>query len=432
MGIVILCWAAAAALLLLDFLALPIAGVFALLLFGAGLWRLRSIHDRRRAVRALLVNGALLLASVVFCLAVLEIGARILFGAPAKDLISIARHPESVFTLRPNTGYYEEVVDTGEAIRYDISSQGLRDRVHGSKQPDELRVMLVGDSFTFGHGVELGDTIPQRLESSLNDQLERPVSVINLGVPAYAPWQELIRLREVGLAFEPDLVLLQVFLPNDVQGTLEETGETLDAYDTEWFRRRHYFQLQHYAAVRWDRWLQNNSALYRAIVDRSGRAYWLADQFGWLRGVATPPPMEPPPNAGRVATLEPYLKADYPLLASAFEKLQADILKMRALCREHNIDFAVYLAPPLQEVSEAAWAEAEIAHDQYDRDKPHRRMRDFFQEHDIAHIDLLEPLRNQAHSDALYYKNDGHWTPAGTAEVARVLGEYVANRFASK
>ena len=48
-----------------------------------------------------------------------------------------------------------------------ISGQGLRDRHFGPKGDDEFRILVLGDSFTFGY-CEWENTIPQRLEQLLS------------------------------------------------------------------------------------------------------------------------------------------------------------------------------------------------------------------------------------------------------------------------
>jgi lysophospholipase L1-like esterase len=94
---------------------------------------------------------------------------------------------------------------------------GFRDRrLPGPKPPGTMRVVVLGDSFTQGYGVEEADAYPRRLERLLDER--RPSErheVINLGVPGACPLDYDAHLAEVGLAYQPDLVLVG-FMANDV------------------------------------------------------------------------------------------------------------------------------------------------------------------------------------------------------------------------
>jgi hypothetical protein len=86
------------------------------------------------------------------------------------------------------------------------NSRGVRGTAEHppGRVPDRWRVVVLGDSFTFGEGVGDDETYPSRLQALLGSDAE----VINLGVHGYGHDQMLIRLREEGLRYAPDLVLL--------------------------------------------------------------------------------------------------------------------------------------------------------------------------------------------------------------------------------
>jgi hypothetical protein len=85
------------------------------------------------------------------------------------------------------------------------NSQGVRGRrEYASPKPAGLTRMLVfGDSFTFGDEVSDDETYAADLERMLPG-----VEVINLGVHGYGQDQMLLYLRQVVAQYEPDLVLL--------------------------------------------------------------------------------------------------------------------------------------------------------------------------------------------------------------------------------
>jgi lysophospholipase L1-like esterase len=86
-----------------------------------------------------------------------------------------------------------------------------------AKRPGTIRVLALGDSSTFGWGVEHFETYPQRLAAALAERLGRPrdeIEVLNLGVPGYSSFQGRVLLERVALALEPDVIVWS-YLSND-------------------------------------------------------------------------------------------------------------------------------------------------------------------------------------------------------------------------
>jgi lysophospholipase L1-like esterase len=106
-------------------------------------------------------------------------------------------------------------------FRYAHNSVGLRDVEHVPRKPEGVfRILVLGDSFTYGVGVAFDETYVARLGRLLNERLTgRPtVEMINAGIPRYWPEPERMFLEHYGLAYEPDIVLV-AFVPNDVVDT---------------------------------------------------------------------------------------------------------------------------------------------------------------------------------------------------------------------
>lgn len=97
----------------------------------------------------------------------------------------------------------------------DHSAQGLRDRVRAIPKPEGVyRILVLGDSVTYGSGVGADRTFPSRLEARLTDRATR-TEVVNAAVSGYTTYNELHWYLARGRTFEPDLVVLAVCL-NDV------------------------------------------------------------------------------------------------------------------------------------------------------------------------------------------------------------------------
>jgi hypothetical protein len=110
-------------------------------------------------------------------------------------------HPVRGWTLRADL---DEVAVFGDH-RLSSTTRGYRGRhdVPATKPAGRLRVLALGDSFTFGEDVGDEDTWVHQL-GVLHPTLEP----VNLGVHAYGHDQMLLTLREEGPWLQPDLVLL--------------------------------------------------------------------------------------------------------------------------------------------------------------------------------------------------------------------------------
>ena len=115
-------------------------------------------------------------------------------------------------TLKPNSSMYL----AGAYVK--INSLGFRDYEYSIKKPeDTFRIVVLGDSFTFGYGVNINETYVKQLEVLLNKKYEKNIEVLNFGGNGGNTLLEVDYLRERVLDFEPDFVLILVgFTYNDV------------------------------------------------------------------------------------------------------------------------------------------------------------------------------------------------------------------------
>ena len=91
---------------------------------------------------------------------------------------------------------------------------GFRDREYPVAKPrDKFRILAVGDSQTFGHGIErLEDTFPKQLEKLLNQGLAHPkFEVLSFARPGWNTANQLQYIYKKGFLYQPDLILLNFF-----------------------------------------------------------------------------------------------------------------------------------------------------------------------------------------------------------------------------
>jgi len=230
--------------------------------------------DARRRRLLLLVKILPPIVLLLVVLAGMEIFARVLYSRPsmhfglemwkyARQLKIRAENDDMSHRHRPNTHAFLMGVDVN------INSLGLRDHdVSLQKPPDTFRIVVLGDSTTFGWGVHFDKTDPKLLERSLNANPPCPrcknYEVLNADVGNYNTAQELASFKEQWLALNPDMVLIGWYI-NDAEPATRPTDNWL-AYHS-------------YGYV----WLTANfDAMERNVgVRKSYRGLYAAGQPGW-------------------------------------------------------------------------------------------------------------------------------------------------------
>lgn len=88
----------------------------------------------------------------------------------------------------------------------------------GQRQPGEIRILYIGDSFVEAKQVPEEGRFAERTEKLLEEKLGRPVTVRALGVGGAEPARELLFYRRLGRSFDPDIVVQVLFPENDLLG----------------------------------------------------------------------------------------------------------------------------------------------------------------------------------------------------------------------
>lgn len=171
-------------------------------------------------------NLLLIIGSVVFSLAMIEITLRI-WDAPITQGRFLQIHrasPVFAWDLEPGSAGYGAL---GEY--YEINSAGFRDsRDLPAKDDDGYRIVAIGDSFTFGMGVDLEDSYPKQLETILASE-NIPAEVINAGIIGHNMWQHIEVLKNKVLPYRPDLIILGIF-EDDLHESERPLRATVDGY----------------------------------------------------------------------------------------------------------------------------------------------------------------------------------------------------------
>lgn len=190
--------------------------------------------------RNLAINALIAALSIFVTLAALEIVARFTLPPPAtvtvenvkvvepttgdKLVIQEDAHTTTLMDwsgktglrMRPNMrGLVSNHHLSHQDVAIDTNSIGLRYEELGPKQPDEFRVLVLGDSITFGDFLNEDATYTRQMERLVKDRSQR-IRFINAGLPGVGTMEEFYLFMELRDLVQPDLVLVAMYL-NDCQ-----------------------------------------------------------------------------------------------------------------------------------------------------------------------------------------------------------------------
>ena len=118
-------------------------------------------------------------------------------------MIRLSPNPRIIYEFKPDL----DVTFIDAPVT--INAAGFRGPLHPeAKPPDTRRIVGLGDSFMFGHGVGEGEVYMQVLEELLNRfAVDDRFEVVNTAVPGYNTVMEVGTLETRGLAYDPDVVI---------------------------------------------------------------------------------------------------------------------------------------------------------------------------------------------------------------------------------
>ena len=145
---------------------------------------------------------------------------------------------------------------------------GLRGQLPAIEKPHgTFRIVALGDSTTYGKGIELeGNRWPELLAEMLSKRLGARVDAINLSYPAWDTVEERQALVENGFKFHPDIVILGYNYndPENATQRLEITGRARGPAWLLFLRERFYIADFAYQQVMRPR----NNEMFRQYIHR--------------------------------------------------------------------------------------------------------------------------------------------------------------------
>ncbi|MFC1877895.1 SGNH/GDSL hydrolase family protein [Thermodesulfobacteriota bacterium] len=293
----------------------------------------------REKTIAIIINVSVIAVTVILLTMIGEFSARFAF----RDIMS-TNDNSSYFCIR---GYKKDI---------HLNSLGYREKEFEIIKPtNRYRIAVIGDSFTFGQGIQVTDRFSNVLEKSLNDRTDK-FEVLNFGVPGSESVDHLRTLKNTVLGLHPDFILLQWFI-NDFEGhDKEDRPHSLPLIPGIWLRKRlHEHSVLYFLANKQWQQIQLKIGMTGNYID------YMKERFG---------------------------NADNEDVQDGLSLLKS----MIQICRDRNVEFGIVLFP--------------ILHDALNEDYPfaylHRYVIDVCLQENVPFLDLREVFSRIENSQSLW------------------------------
>lgn len=307
---------------------------------------------------------------------------------------------------------------TSEAQRTEIrtNSLGLRGQdISVNKKEGAKRLLFVGDSFTLGFTVPEHLAFPEQTASLLNSRsLSFQFEAVNAGMIASGLDYYYLYLKKNGLALTPDVIVVGVYLDNDI---------TYDMVNTTWPKRNEEnlpetieseFLFAGPSGTLVDKRVP---AWYRIPILRNSHLFSYIMTRVFPKSTTTL-------SAETVDPLVCFHTPGCRSLDPEIERSKKLLLAMKALADSNNAELLVVLIPVEFQINGAfqkygiasPLTPSQLRH-------PHDMFTTFFRENRINVIDLLEPL--QAASGTFYHELDNHWNQHGQTLAAQTIAPVI-------
>ena len=379
--------------------------------------------------RNIVLQLSLATGSVLVVLFVVEIVLRITTPKEIMRYFFVAPDRTLHHRFMPNaSGRYRSTEFNTE---YRINSLGLRDREFPvEKPPQTVRVLMLGDSFTEGDGVESNETFSKLIEAQLRSAVPgNRVEVINAGVGSYSPILEYLYLKTEGLRLNPDLVVLNLDLSDfyddinySMLATLDSAGVPLGVSPGGTPEEEHGI------ATKVKDFFKDHTRIYNFIRLRINR---------YIEGVRHEGNFTGDLRYDKYAMLrDNHATADDSEWSLSYRYL----LLIRDFLRDRGIDLWITVYPYGQQVSPKEWNVGRrfwgFKPDTLYSIQPQGFVEAFCVRSGIHVVNMCQQMRDSSRTVfPLYLSDNGHWTPRGHEVVAAILKSelepYLRNRFAS-
>lgn len=327
--------------------------------------------------------------------------------------------PDARFGWKPIPGAKRLYTDEGYGL-VEINTQGYRDKERAfRKDTGTIRIGVFGDSQTEAIQVHLDQTYHAKLQK-LFVARQQNVEVLNFGVTGYSPAQVLLTLQQEVDRYDLDIIVVALFLDNDVSGSIPElsvstTGTPFLISGTSQAGKPREFdysqaEQSHEEFHREPKYtIRKHSGLYRFIFKIKNSFNTCGDHC----------------QSSSIPTrYELYLEKHSDIWNEAWNTFDQTLLEIKALSEDRNKSLVLLSIPAGQTISKDAWtniiqSQPAMMGAVWDLSGPENRLARFAQLHSIPLIQPYEQFLKVSPEKKLYFGNVGHLTVEGHEAIAR-------------
>ncbi len=404
-------------------------------------------HWSVKKIALLAISGSLLFSSFL-AIGISELIIRRLYPQNTYNIVKIGalsvfkKSNLIPFELKVN-GKSHHIAPTHE-FGNDIStnSLGYRGPEFSITKPDNtFRILMLGDSTTFGVGSNDNETFSVQLENLLKDKIAKKVEVINAGFASgLSPDTYYLYLKEKGLKLNPDLVLVNIFLANDITDLYENDWVNKDnqGLPTKIISKERQIDSAGRLVFRqmdWKYRLPIIRNMHLGILTLNLIELKLPKVETFIRWLVDSPDLLEHFQPGEVEKCL-YLNECNDNMIHQWQKFDQILTGFKILADQSRVPVIITLMPtPMQTTGRLNELETNLKvsivippDKQPDQNYPQKRIIAPLDQLHLPYFDLLLALRSNLNPETaktLVYKDDGHFTPKGNLAIAQAYLEYL-------
>jgi SGNH hydrolase-like domain, acetyltransferase AlgX len=294
-----------------------------------------------------------------------------------------------------------------------INGAGVRQDslVPHRRTPGTRRLLAIGDSFTFGHGVDVADRFTERLGADLPG-----LEVVNMGVWGTGTDQQLLLYSNEGVKYAPDLTILCYMVENIVRNGVDHrtqpdgrlVGKPRFVLERDALRLtgvpvpREFVRPRDDEPEFGDRWSSGVQFPFKRFLREHSALYRLTH-----RGLSGP--------LHRALGTETVPFPEYATDRQEWLVTAAIIRAFAETAAANGSNFLLVVIPTIDYVLKS-----------YAKPGPNELIERLAAATGIPLLDLTPELKRVSQDGTMaYFPQDGHWTPEGHAVVARALARFL-------